>query len=150
MEIKILEEKENPLFNRKELKLEIESNVTPSHADTEKLISEKFGAAAENIKINKIEGKFGVRKFLIIVKIYNSKEDKDNFEIKTKKQREAEKKAIEEERKKAKEEKKATEEAAKAEAEKPVEEKTEEPKEETKEEVIETSKEEVKVEEKTE
>jgi ribosomal protein S24E len=91
--MKILEEKENPLFNRKEIKLEIESNVTPSHADVEKLISEKFSTSPENIKINQIKGKFGVQKFLVLVNIYNSKEDKDNFEIKTKKQREAEKKS---------------------------------------------------------
>lgn len=105
-EIKILKEKENQLFNRKELEFEIEADVTPSHIDVEKLISEKFSTDSEKIKINKIEGKFGLRKFLIIAKIYDSKEDKDNFEIKTKKQREAEKKAIEEERKKITEEKK--------------------------------------------
>lgn len=159
MEMKILEEKENQLFNRKELRLEIEANVTPSHVEVEKLISEKFSTTAENMKIDKIEGKFGMKKFLIIAKIYNSKEDKDNFEIKTKKQREAEKKAIAEERKKAAEEKKkaeeerkATEEAAKAEAEKPAEEvkpevKEETPAEESKEEPkeeAETPKEEVK------
>lgn len=137
--MKILEEKENSLFNRKELKLEIESDVTPSHAEIEKLISEKFSADAEKIKINKIEGKFGVRKFLVLANIYNSKEDKENFEIKTKKQREAEKKAREEEdkklaeeKKKAQEEAKAAAEAAKTEAEKPAEEKKEETKEEEK------------------
>lgn len=131
MEIKILEEKENQLFNRKELKFEIETEVTPSHVEVEKLISEKFSTVAENIKIDKIEGKFGIKKFLIIAKIYNSKEDKDNFEIKTKKQREAEKKAVEEAAKKAAEEKAAAAEAAKVEAEKPAEEiKSEEPKEE--------------------
>ncbi len=152
MEMKILEEKENLLFNRKELRLEIEAEVTPSYVDVEKLISEKFSTTSENIKINKIEGKFGVKKFLILAKIYKSKEDKDNFEIKTKKQREAEKKEAAEaakkaaeEKKKAEEEKAAAEEAAKVEAEKPAEEtpveetkkeeKTEAPKEEVKEEI---------------
>ena len=156
MEIKILEEKENQLFNRKELQLEIESVATPSHVEIQKLISEKFSVDSEKIKINKIEGKFGSQKFLIIVKIYNSKEDKDNFEIKTKKQREAEKKEAEEnakkaadEKKKAEEEKAAAEEAAKTEDEKPVEETpAEETKEETQEapvvEETETPKEEVK------
>lgn len=158
MEMKILEEIENKLFNRREIKLEVEAEVTPSHVEVEKLISEKFSTAAENIKINKIEGKFGIKKFLIILKIYNSKADKDNFEIKTKKQREAEKKAIEEERKKATEEKKkaeeekaAAKEAAKIEAEKPAEPEvpTETPKEETpsEEPKPEEPKEEVKVEE---
>lgn len=157
MEMKIIEEKENLLFSRKELRLEIEAEVTPSYVEVEKLISEKFSTDSENIKIDKIEGKFGVKKFLIIAKIYKSKEDKNNFEIKTKKQREAEKKEaaetakkakeekkkVEEEKKKAEEEKKAAEEAAKAEAEKPVEEKTEEA---SKEEVKEEPKEEEKTE----
>ena len=128
MEIKILEEKENLLFNRKELRLEIEAEVTPSHIEVEKLILEKFSTAAENIKIKKIEGKFGVKKFLIIVNIYQSKEDKDHFEIKTKKQREAEKKEAEEAAKKVAEEKKKAEEeaeAAKVESGKPAETPTE-------------------------
>lgn len=143
MEMKIINETENLLFSRKELRLEIEAEVTPSYVEVEKLISEKFSTNIENIKIDKIEGKFGVQKFLIIAKIYKSKKDKYNFEIKTKKQREAEKKEAaeaakkaKEEKKKAEEEKKAAEEAAKAEAEKPAEEKTEEaPKEEMKEEI---------------
>ncbi|MEN7982047.1 MAG: hypothetical protein ABFQ65_01210 [Nanoarchaeota archaeon] len=130
MDLKIIEEKENLLFNRKEIKLEIESNITPSHVDVKKLISEKYSINSENIKINYIKGKFGVKKFLVLAKIYKSKKDKDNFEIKTKKQREAEKKAREEESKKLAEEKKAAAETAKAEAEKSAEEKTEEPKEE--------------------
>ncbi len=158
MKIKILEEKENPLFNRKEIKLEIEADVTPSHVEVEKLISEKFSTAPENIKINFIKGKFGIKKFLVITKIYKSKQDKDNTEIKTKKQREAEKKEAEDERKKLAEEKKkaeeekvVAEETAKAEAEKSAEEKPEVPKEETKpEESKEEIKEEIKEEPKSE
>ena len=126
MEAKIIEEKPNELFNRKEIKLEISSNVTPSHADVEKLISEKFDVDASKIKINDIKGKFGVQKFLVNASVYASKEDKENFEIKTKKQRDAEKKARIEEEKKLAEEKKAAAEAAKTEAEKPAESKPEE------------------------
>lgn len=129
MQTKILEEKENPLFNRKEIKIEIESEVTPSHAEVKKLIAEEFKTDADKIKINKIESKFGVRKFIIYTSIYNSKEDKENFEIKTKKQRETEKKArLEEEKQLAEEKKKSAEESAKVE-EKPAE-SIEEPKEE--------------------
>lgn len=129
MEMKIIDEVNNSLFNRKEIQLEISNISTPSNVDVEKLISEKFSTDAENIKIHNIQGKFGVQKFLVQANIYNSKADKDNFEVKTKKQREAEKKAAEEEakklaeeKKKAAEEKAAAEEAAKAEAEKPAEE----------------------------
>jgi len=127
-EIKIIQEIENPLFSRKEIQFEIDSEITPSHEEIIKLISEKFSTDASKIKIHKIEGKFGVKKFLIIVDIYNSKEDKESYEIKTKKQREAEKKSREEEAKKLAEEKKKAEEekAAKAESEKPIEESKEE------------------------
>ncbi len=108
--IKILEEKENPLFNRNEVILEITNEVVPSNKEVEKLISEKFSSNPQKIKIKKIEGRFGSKNFKIIANIYSSENDKNNIEIKTKKQRDAEKKAAEEERKKAKEEKKKAEE----------------------------------------
>ena len=89
---KILTERENPLFKRREIKASVEAEVTPSRVDTEKLISEKFSTQTENIKIKKISGKFGSKTFTITTNIYNSKEDKDNTELKSKKDIEAEKK----------------------------------------------------------
>ena len=56
---KILTEKENPLFKRREITTNIEAEITPSRADTERLISEEFSTQPENIKIKKISGKFG-------------------------------------------------------------------------------------------
>ncbi len=89
---KILQEKENPLFNRREIQVNVESEVTPSHLDTEKLISEKFSTPIENIKIKKILGRFGSKTFTIIAHIYASKEDKKNIEKKSKKGKVEEKK----------------------------------------------------------
>ncbi len=82
---KILEEKENQLFNRKEIQVSIEAEVTPSNSDIEKLISEKFSTQIENIKIKKISGKFGSKTFTIFANIYASKKDKENIEPKSKK-----------------------------------------------------------------
>ncbi len=82
---KILEEKENQLFNRKEIQVSIEAEVTPSNSDIEKLISEKFSTQIENIKIKKILGKFGSKTFTVFANIYASKEDKENIEPKSKK-----------------------------------------------------------------
>ena len=82
---KILEKKENPLFNRKEIQMSIEAEVTPSNSDIEKLISEKFSTQIENIKIKKISGKFGSKTFTVFVNIYASKKDKENIEPKSKK-----------------------------------------------------------------
>jgi len=86
--IKVVEEKDNPLFKRREIELEAESHVTPSHSETEKLISEKFSAKAENIKIKKILGSFGSNIFRITANIYQSKEDKERTEKKQKKKKE--------------------------------------------------------------
>jgi len=83
---KILEEKENPLFNRKEIQASIESQVTPSNSDIKKLISEKFSTQIENIKIKKILGKFGSKTFDVLANIYASKEDKENIEPKKEKE----------------------------------------------------------------
>ncbi len=89
---KILQEKENPLFNRKEIKINVESEITPSNLETEKLLSEKFSIPVENIKIKKILGRFGSKTFTIIANIYNSKEDRNEIEKKSKKDKAKEKK----------------------------------------------------------
>ena len=77
---KILEEKENPLFNRKEIQASIEAEITPNRVDTKKLISEKFSTEIENIKIKRILGKFGSKTFTITANIYITKEDKEKIE----------------------------------------------------------------------
>ena len=82
--IQVLEEKGNPLFNRKEVKVIVESKSNPSLSEAEKGISEKFSQPKENIKINKIQGKFGRNTFLIIANVYTSLGDKDKTEPKPK------------------------------------------------------------------
>lgn len=135
MELKITEEKQNELFGRAEVKVEIESKVTPSESEVLESLAGKFKVPKEAIKVKGIYGKFGTHVFEIIANVYSSIEDKEKVEVKTKQEKEAIKKA-EEERLKAeaeeREAKKKAEEEAKAEAEKPVEEKKEEPKEEEK------------------
>ncbi len=127
MEFKITEEKENALFNRKEIKGFIDSEVVPSRIETSKILSEKFKVPWENIKIKKIVGKFGSKTFSVEANIYSSKQDKDSIELKKKKEIESEKKATGEVA--AKE---APEEATPAPEEKPQEDvKEEEPKKDT-------------------
>jgi len=93
MELKITEEKENALFNRKEIKGFIDAEVVPSRTETSKILSEKFKVPWENIKIKKIVGKFGSKTFSVEANIYSSKQDKDSIELKKKKEKESEKKA---------------------------------------------------------
>ena len=82
---KILEEKGNSLFNRREIKLSVEAEVTPSNVEVEKFISEKFSTPIENIKIRKILGRFGSNIFTILVNLYGSEEHKNGIESKLKK-----------------------------------------------------------------
>ena len=82
---KIKEEKENLLFNRKEIYFEVQADVTPSRSETLKFISEKFSSPIENIKIKNIKGRFGSNIFSGSVFIYKSEKDKDRLEIKKKK-----------------------------------------------------------------
>ena len=81
----IIEEKKNPLFKRKEVKFTVDAEVTPNHADTRKVISEKFSTPEENIRIKKILGKFGSRNFTITANIYESEQDKLSTEGESKK-----------------------------------------------------------------
>ncbi len=86
----ILKQKENPLFNRKELEVNMESNITPNFKDAEEALSKKFSTNSENIKIKKIDGKFGSRNFIIFANLYHTKEDKEKTERKSKKEKKAE------------------------------------------------------------
>ncbi|MDP2628279.1 MAG: hypothetical protein Q8P15_00070 [Nanoarchaeota archaeon] len=109
-QIKIIQEKENPLFGRKEIQIEVVAKITPKKDEAEKLISEKFSVSLDGIKIKQILGKFGSNHFKIIANVYKTKEEKEKTEFKSKKEKEAEAKALEE-AKKIEEEKKAEEEA---------------------------------------
>ncbi len=82
---KVIEEKENPLFNRKEIQFNVQANITPSRIEIGKLISEKFSTQIENIKIKEIHGKFGSKTFKVNTFIYKSEQDKNKLEIKKKK-----------------------------------------------------------------
>lgn len=85
MKTQIIQEKENPLFKRKEVQLNIEADVTPSKKEVAKILAEKFKTQEENIVIKKIHGKFGSKNFKVTAHIYASREDKDKVAEKDKK-----------------------------------------------------------------
>lgn len=89
--LRTLKQRENPLFNRKEVEIIIETNIAPKTSETEGFIAKEFSTNQENVKIKKIKGRFGSNNFTITANIYHSKEDKDKIEPKSRK----EKKAIE-------------------------------------------------------
>ena len=94
--MKIISQRENPLFNRKEIEINIETSIAPRISDTETFIAKEFSTNNENVKIKKIKGRFGSTNFTITANIYNSKEDKDSIEPKSKKEKKAEEKKAEE------------------------------------------------------
>lgn len=110
-ELKIIEEKENPLFKRKEIIAEMDAEVTPSNADITKKISEKYSKEEKAIKVYSIKGKYGRKNTTIKAKVYDSPEELNRIEVKTKKQREAEAKAAEEAKKAEEEAKKKAKES---------------------------------------
>jgi len=92
--MKILEEKENNLLNRKEVKIIVEAAKNPSFQEAENWIAEKFKAEKELIVIKGIKGKFGRNTFLITSFIYKSKEAKEKLEKKKEKKQEESKEQI--------------------------------------------------------
>ena len=115
----------NELFNRQEIMFDVESDKTPNFPEMKNKIAEEFSKPEENINVFNIKGNFGKKVFSIHAYVYDSKNDLDKAVQKTKKQRDAEKKAIEEkassvaaeEKVKADAEAKKAEETSKAEAE---------------------------------
>lgn len=91
-EIKIIQEKENPLFNRKEILGVIIRKSSPARQEIISLLSEKYSTPKDAVKIKNILGKFGSREFKISANIYSSKKDKDAVELKKKKEIDMEKK----------------------------------------------------------
>ena len=94
MEFKLLEDKKNPLFNRREMTLEIKENVIPSKDAVKEEMASKYKVDKEAIEILKISGKFGVKVFKIIAHVYDSKDEKGKTILKSKKTRTAEAKAL--------------------------------------------------------
>lgn len=86
IKLNILEEKDNELFNRKEIKATAEAEITPSREEVMKALAEKFSIPEENIKIKGIHGKFGSKTFSIEANLYVSAEEKEQIEIKKKKE----------------------------------------------------------------
>jgi len=113
MKLKVLENNSNTLFNRKEVKVEVESSSTPGREEATNAIAHEFKVIADAVKIMGIQGIFGTSVFKIRANVYDSKEDKDAVELKKKKDIEREKKKVEAAKAEKEAQQKAKEEAAK-------------------------------------
>ena len=86
MSLNVVEEKNNNLFKRREIRATLDSEITPSRTEVLGLVSKKFSCPIENIKIKSIKGNFGTRSFTILANIYDSEKNKDMLELKKKKE----------------------------------------------------------------
>jgi small subunit ribosomal protein S24e len=84
MEIEIDSKKNNPLFNRTEIRFTIhhEGEGTPNREIIRSELSEKLNAKKENIIINSINSSFGIQQSKGYAKIYTSLKKSDNPERK--------------------------------------------------------------------
>ncbi|MEM7825257.1 MAG: hypothetical protein QW412_00150 [Candidatus Aenigmatarchaeota archaeon] len=84
MEIEILEEKENPFFERKELKVRIKhpQAPTPSKQEVKKELASKYSVPEENVVLNYILSKKGVNEAVAKVKVYKEKPKIKEKEVK--------------------------------------------------------------------
>lgn len=74
MDLKITEKRENPIFNRVEIRFTAEfDSGTPSRKEVRELLAGKLGAEAELIVIDKMVQEFGKREVKGYAKAYRSK-----------------------------------------------------------------------------
>ena len=75
MELEVLEEKENPFFGRKELKIELKhaSAPTPSKQELIKELASRYSLPEENIVVDYIFGRKGLASSIAKVKLYKEK-----------------------------------------------------------------------------
>ena len=94
--ISVRENNENLLFRRKELKIDVEMDITPSREEAKKIVCDTISCVPEVVRVIKVEGKFGEKVFTIIADVYNSIEDiKEYAPVLKKKDIELEKKIAE-------------------------------------------------------
>ena len=100
------QEKQNLLLDRKEVRIDVEADITPSRFECINAVVEKFSCPKDVVNIIRVDSNFGTKVFTIVADIYGSKESKESIAIKRKKEIQAEVK-VNEEKKKIEEEKQA-------------------------------------------
>ena len=92
MEFKILEEKENKLLGRKELKLELKhpATSTPKKQDLIKELATKYSVPEEHVVIDFIFTKKGLAESAVKAKIYKEKPKIKQKAVKEKKEEKSE------------------------------------------------------------
>lgn len=103
MNLKIIEEKEEPLLFRKIIKAELyfEGASTPSNAELKKALAKQTKADEKLLVIKNIYTKFGSTEAVATAYLYTSKEEMEKIEPRSKKEEKKEGAAPAEEKKEA-------------------------------------------------
>jgi ribosomal protein S24E len=95
MEIKITNEQQNPLFNRKEVFGTVNASSSPTKDEVAKELASKFKVETTALRVLDVKGKYGSQEFTVRANIYPTQEERNKVEKLTKKEKEAEAKAAE-------------------------------------------------------
>jgi len=120
MNVNVIEEKENPFFERKELKIELDhpGESTPKKDSLVKALASKYNVDENCIAIDNIFTKKGIAKSTAKVKIYKKPIEKPKEEKKPEEKPKPEEKKPDKKEEKPKEEKKTTGEKVEAQTDK--------------------------------
>ncbi len=82
MRLDITKREKNPLLHREEIYFQVtESKITPSRKEVRAKIAALVNAKEELVIIDKIESEFGKKEFKGYVKVYESKEFRDQVDL---------------------------------------------------------------------
>lgn len=82
--MKINKDFKNVLLKRREILFVVESESNPGYEAVRKLLNEKVKAPEETVVIKFVKNNFGAHEFLVEAFVYESVEDKNNFEPRVK------------------------------------------------------------------
>jgi ribosomal protein S24E len=95
--MQVLQDRDNKLLNRKEVKVVFESSGNPGKEKAKEVIVSEFKVTPELVKVESVKGKFGRNTFLVNAIVYSSKDAYEKIEGKIpEKKEEAEEKPVEE------------------------------------------------------
>ncbi|WP_101294121.1 30S ribosomal protein S24e [Halegenticoccus soli] len=75
MDIEIIEEEENPMLHRSDVRFEIvHDDATPSRLQVRDSLAAKLNKASDEVVVHELDTKFGMRKTVGYAKVYESSE----------------------------------------------------------------------------
>jgi small subunit ribosomal protein S24e len=81
MQISVIEEKENPLLNRRELQIKIEHPAgTPARIEVKNRVAAELKVEPQQVIVRSMKTSFGKRETVAAVKIYQSAESAQQIE----------------------------------------------------------------------